>query len=157
MSIFLDSGPVISLSMNSLLWVLEALQKQPNISFSIVSSVKREIMDRPLATKKFKFEALQVERLIEQGTLKVIDKPEFKSKALQLLDLANNALEGDFTTALASMWKYDGTTNRPQPSEISVIDLSNNRLHGTLSDSMFLPAWVYLEALARRRHHQSPR
>ena len=90
MSIFLDSGPVISLSINSLLWVLEALQKQPTITFSIVSSVKREIMDRPLATKKFKFEALQVERLIEQGTLKVIDKPEFKGKALQLLDLANN-------------------------------------------------------------------
>lgn len=90
MSILLDAGPVISLSTNNLLWVLEALQKQPNISFSIVSSVKRELVDRPLATKRFKFEALQVERLIEQGALNVIDKPEFKSKAIALLDLANN-------------------------------------------------------------------
>jgi hypothetical protein len=89
MSILLDSGPVISLSTNSLLWVLEALQKR-GTSFSIVSSVKRELVDRPLATKRFKFEALQVERMIEQGTLTVIDKPEFKSKAIHLLDLANN-------------------------------------------------------------------
>lgn len=87
--LLLDAGPIISLTTNNLLWLLELLQKQNKTTFSIVSSVKREIVDRPLATKKFKFEALQVERLIEQGLLKVIDKPEFKSKALQLLDLAN--------------------------------------------------------------------
>lgn len=90
MSIIFDAGPIISLTTNNLLWLLEPLQQQAKTAFSIVSSVKREIVDRPLATKKFKFEALQVERLIEQGQLKVIDKPEFKSKALQLLDLANS-------------------------------------------------------------------
>lgn len=86
----LDAGPVISLTTNNLLWLLEPLQQQAQAPFAIVSSVKREIVDRPLATKKFKFEALQVEKLIEQGLLTVIDKPEFKSKALQLLDLANS-------------------------------------------------------------------
>lgn len=85
----MDSGPIISLTTNNLLWLIKPLQEQAKAPFSIVSSVKREIVDRPLATKKFKFEALQVERLIEQGILQVIDKPEFKSRALQLLDLAN--------------------------------------------------------------------
>jgi hypothetical protein len=87
--ILLDAGPVISLSTNNLLWLLEPLGKLAKRQFSIVGSVKREIVDRPLATRKFKFEALQVERLIEQGALKVIDKPELKCKALELLDLAN--------------------------------------------------------------------
>jgi hypothetical protein len=87
--ILLDAGPVISLTTNNLLWLLEPLGKAAKMPFSIVSSVKREIVDRPLMTKKFKFESLQVARLIEQGVLKVLDKAEFKSKALQLLDLAN--------------------------------------------------------------------
>jgi hypothetical protein len=89
-NILLDAGPIISLTTNNLLWILERLRKQAKSSFSIVSSVKREIVDRPLMTKKFKFEALQVERLIEQGILQVIDLPALKSTALRLLDLANN-------------------------------------------------------------------
>lgn len=88
--ILLDAGPVISLTTNNLLWLFERFNQITKKPFSIVSSVKREIVDRPLATKKFKFEALQVERLIEQGVLAVIEQPEFKSKALRLLDLANN-------------------------------------------------------------------
>jgi hypothetical protein len=87
--ILLDAGPVISLTTNSLLWLLEAITKKTGAKFAIVSSVKHELVDHPIATKKFKFEALQVQRLIEQGVLKVIDKPELKSRALQFLDLAN--------------------------------------------------------------------
>lgn len=84
-----DAGPLISLTTNNLLWILKALKKETRGEFSIVSSVKRELVDHPLETKKFKFEALQVERLIEQGVLKLIDRPEYKSRALALLDLAN--------------------------------------------------------------------
>jgi hypothetical protein len=90
MSILLDSGPVISLTTNNLLWLIEPLQKLAKRPFAITDTVKRELVDRPLATKKFKFEALQVERLIEQNQLMVIDKPEFKGAALRLLELANN-------------------------------------------------------------------
>lgn len=89
MSFIFDSGPIISLTTNNLLWLLEPLKKLAQTPFSIVSSVKREIVDRPLATRKFKFEALQVQKLIEQGTLTVLDTPDFKSKTLQLLDVAN--------------------------------------------------------------------
>lgn len=87
--ILIDAGPIISLTTNSLLWLLEAMHKKTGVQFSIVSSVKRELVDRPLTTKKFKFEALQVQKLIEQGVIKVIDEPEYKSRALQLLDTAN--------------------------------------------------------------------
>ncbi len=89
-ALIIDAGPLISLTTNSLLWVVEELQRKTNARFFVVSSVKRELVDHPLATKKFKFEALQVERMIERNALSVIEEPEFKSKALQLLDLANN-------------------------------------------------------------------
>ncbi|MEM2916388.1 MAG: hypothetical protein QXT19_03475 [Candidatus Woesearchaeota archaeon] len=87
--ILIDAGSIISLTTNNLLWLLEAMQKKANVRFSIVSSVKHELVDKPLETKKFKFEALQVQRLIEQGILKVIETPELKKRALQLLETAN--------------------------------------------------------------------
>ncbi len=121
MSIVLDAGPVISLATNNLLWLIEALQQHAKTSFSIVSSVKREIVDRPLATKKFKFEALQVERLIEQGILQVITTPEIKSKALQLLDLANNVF-----------WAHRSPIQIVQLGEMesvaAAVDLGSNRV-----------------------------
>lgn len=85
-----DAGPLISLTTNSLLWILKELKKETRGDFSIVSSVKHELVDHPLVTKKFKFEALQVERLIEQKVLTLINRPEYKSRAFELLDLANN-------------------------------------------------------------------
>ncbi len=88
-TILLDAGPVISLTTNSLLWILEELHKKAGMPFSIAASVKHELVDHPIATKKFKFEALQVERLIEQGVLDVVDRNEFKSRALRLLETAN--------------------------------------------------------------------
>lgn len=87
--ILIDAGPIISLTTNNLLWLLEAMQKKADVRFSIVSSVKHELVNKPLETKKFKFEALQVQRLIELGVLKVIETPELKKRALQLLETAN--------------------------------------------------------------------
>jgi len=88
-TVILDAGPIISLTTNSILWLLEAMQKKTNTRFAIVSSVKHELVDHPLETKKFKFEALQVQRLIEEGILLVIDNPEFRERAFQLLETAN--------------------------------------------------------------------
>lgn len=90
MTVLLDAGPIISLTTNNLLWLIEPLQKLAKRPFAITAAVKREIVNRPLATKKFKFEALQVERLIEQKQLMVMDDPAAKGTALRLLELANN-------------------------------------------------------------------
>ncbi len=91
-AIILDAGPVISLTMNNLLWILEPLKKSFKGKFCITEAVKRELIDKPLTTKRFKFEALQVQRYIKKGILEVIKNDILKEKTLHLLNLANNSI-----------------------------------------------------------------
>ena len=88
-SLIFDAGPVISLAMNNLLWVIEPLKKKFNGKFYITEAVRKELVDRPLETKKFKFEAIQVERLIENGVLDIIDNSFITEKTPKLLNTAN--------------------------------------------------------------------
>lgn len=89
-SIVFDTGPIISLTTNNLLWVLEPLKVQFDGGFFIPTIVKRELVDKPLQTKKFKFEALQVLRAIQDGILEVVDNRHIKKSAQTLFNLANN-------------------------------------------------------------------
>ncbi len=84
-----DAGPVISLATNNLLWILEPLKLEFGGKFYITGAVKRELVDRPLEIKKFKFEAIQVERLIEDGVLEVISSGFITEKTPGLLNTAN--------------------------------------------------------------------
>ncbi len=88
-SLIFDAGPIISLATNNLLWILEPLKKKFNGKFYVTEAVKRELVDRPLETKKFKFEAIQVERLIENGVLEIIDNSFIREKTPKLLSTAN--------------------------------------------------------------------
>ncbi|MBW2973626.1 hypothetical protein KY346_04485 [Candidatus Woesearchaeota archaeon] len=85
-----DAGPIISLTTNNLLWLLKPLKEKFKGEFYITESIRKELVERPLKTKKFKFEALQVQDQIEKGVLKVIKDPKVTQKAKQLLDVANN-------------------------------------------------------------------
>ena len=89
-SVVFDTGPIISLSLNSLLWVLKRLKKQFDGEFIIPEGVKRELVDRPLQIKRFKFEALRVSSYIDRGILKIIDQPKVQQNADYLLDTANH-------------------------------------------------------------------
>jgi predicted nucleic acid-binding protein len=84
-----DSGPIISLTTNNLLWLLKPLKARFGGRFVISESVREELVRRPLVTKKFKFEALQVERLIEDGVIEVVGDPSIRQDAAGLLDAAN--------------------------------------------------------------------
>ncbi|MDP3765246.1 MAG: hypothetical protein Q8R04_01925 [Nanoarchaeota archaeon] len=88
-SLIFDAGPIISLATNNLLWVLEPLKKEFNGKFYITEAVRKELVDRPLETKKFKFEAIQVEKLIENGVLDIIDNNFIREKTPILLNIAN--------------------------------------------------------------------
>lgn len=92
-SLIFDAGPVISLATNSLLWILEPLKKKFNGKFCITNAVRNELVSRPLEIKKFKFEAIQVERLIENGVLEVVDSSFIREKAPMLLNTANSAFK----------------------------------------------------------------
>ncbi len=89
-SIVFDSGPLISLTMNNLLWLLEPLKSAFKGEFFMPEAVKMELVDEPLQTKKFKFEALQIQELISKGALKVLEDSETKNETLSLLGIANS-------------------------------------------------------------------
>jgi len=74
-----------------MLWVLDELKKIHDGDFYLPTSVKHEIIDRPIESKKFKLEALQVLETIRRGTLKVYpQEAKLKKLTLDLLDLANS-------------------------------------------------------------------
>lgn len=89
-SLVFDAGPLISLTSNNLLWTLEPLSKIYNGDFILPESVKSELIDEPLLTKKFRFEALQVEEYVKKGVLKTYEDYRTKTKTLELLKIANS-------------------------------------------------------------------
>ena len=70
-AIVFDSSSIISLAMNDLLWTLKALKKIYEGDFYIPNSVKKEIIDVPIKSKKFKLEAIMISKLVDEGILKV--------------------------------------------------------------------------------------
>ncbi|NQV08235.1 hypothetical protein HQ529_00095 [Candidatus Woesearchaeota archaeon] len=90
-SIIFDTGPIISLAINNLLNILPALKKQFNGEFYITSGVERELVNKPLSTKAYEFEALRVLKLIRERTLKVVSSNKINNLANHLLNLANNS------------------------------------------------------------------
>ncbi|HLC62677.1 MAG TPA: hypothetical protein VJI52_06700 [Candidatus Nanoarchaeia archaeon] len=90
-SIIFDAGPIISLATNNLLFILPPLKKQFSGKFYLTSSVKKELVDRPFEIKKFKFEAIQIEKLIEDGVLEIIDSDFIRNESPRLLEMANTS------------------------------------------------------------------
>jgi len=89
-SLVFDAGPVISLTTNNLLWLLGQLKPLFHGEFYIPKGVKSELVDKPLSSVKFKFEALQVKNEIKKSNLVVIDNTKITMLAEELLVLANN-------------------------------------------------------------------
>ncbi|MBI4438837.1 hypothetical protein HY640_02810 [Candidatus Woesearchaeota archaeon] len=89
-SVVFDAGPVISLSMNNLLWLLEPLRKSFGGEFLIPEPVKEELVDRPLKIKRFEFEALQVQSEIDCGVFRVVNDTRVDALAKELYELANS-------------------------------------------------------------------
>lgn len=87
--LFFDAGPVISLILARMDWILPKLKQQFGGRFCITPAVKMELVDRPISVHRFQFEALQVIRHIREGTLEVYDNVPQK-KAAQLISLANS-------------------------------------------------------------------
>ncbi|PIN79721.1 hypothetical protein COV16_02665, partial [Candidatus Woesearchaeota archaeon CG10_big_fil_rev_8_21_14_0_10_34_8] len=91
--IVFDTGPIISLTINNLLWILDGLKEKFNGEFYITPAVYDELINKPLNTKKYKLEALQVLPFITKGTLKVYDNPETKRTEEEIEFYANNSFQ----------------------------------------------------------------
>lgn len=97
-----DAGPIISLTMNGMLPVLEKLKEAfPKIEFILTPAVKREIVDKPMGIKKYKLEAMQVADMIERGIFTMSDKVVPNSKLAKeknrILKTANGVLRSTNT------------------------------------------------------------
>ncbi len=69
--LIMDSGPLISLTSNGLLYLLEELKKTyKNLEIVIPPAVKREAVDRALTIKKYKLEGVKLTDLLNRGILK---------------------------------------------------------------------------------------
>jgi len=90
--IFFDAGPVISLVMSRLTFIIPELKKHYGGKFYITPAVKKELVDRPLTIKRFRFEALQVMRLIREGVLEVYENVP-QDHVNKLIDLANSSFK----------------------------------------------------------------
>ncbi|MCK5449618.1 hypothetical protein KAI32_02030 [Candidatus Pacearchaeota archaeon] len=66
-----DAGPIISLTMNGMLYLVENLKEGFDGEFILTPQVKREVVDRPMKIKKYKLEAIQVNDMIERGVFKM--------------------------------------------------------------------------------------
>ena len=91
-----DAGPIISLTMNGMLPVIEKLKEIFPGEFILTPAVKREVVDRPMKIKKFKLEALQVQGLIEKGVFKmssdIISNQKLDKEVKRILKVANGVL-----------------------------------------------------------------
>jgi hypothetical protein len=88
-----DAGPIISLTLNNLLWLLEPLKSRFGGIFYITPEVYRELIDRPLSTHKYKFEALQILPLISKGILTVAEGPKIEKTSVDLHAMANHCFQ----------------------------------------------------------------
>ena len=93
-SLVFDSSTIISLSLNNLLYLLPELKHRFNGQFFITESVKKEIIDNPIRSKKFKLEALQIHQLILDNTLEVYGQ-QLEKQTQNLLNLINNIFKAE--------------------------------------------------------------
>ena len=93
-----DTSTIISLSTNDLLWILKLLKEKFKGDFLISDAVKEELIDYPLKTKKFKFEAIIISNLLNNNYLRIYSSKEINEKINYLDNLINTTFKakGDY-------------------------------------------------------------
>jgi len=91
-----DAGPIISLTMNGMLGIVEKLKGVFDGEFVLTPAVKREVVDRPMKIKKFKLEALRVNDMIERGVFKmsggIVPQGKLEREKKRILKVVNGVL-----------------------------------------------------------------
>ena len=84
-----DSSTLISCGMNCLLWVFDEF-RYTGTEFLVPKEVEKEVIDRGLRTKKYRFEAIRVAHHFVNETLKT-SKKDLSKQTNKLLNLANSS------------------------------------------------------------------
>lgn len=92
--LILDSSTIITLASTCLLWVLKKLKEQkPGIEYYIPASVKKEIVDRPINSMKWGFQARRVKKAIGEGLLRLWEDSAMVDETKDFLGLCNSLFE----------------------------------------------------------------
>ena len=119
--LFFDAGPIITIVMSRLSWILPKLKEQFNGEIYITPAVKYELIDRPLTISRFQFEALQVLKLIRDGTLKIYDKVP-QQQATRLKNLANSSFKlNNKSVDLIQAGEIESVTSSLQEEDSAVV------------------------------------
>jgi len=94
-----DAGPIISLTMNGMLDVLERLRLRFHGEFIITPQVRKEVVEKPLMIKKYELEALKVQNLIDKNVLtissKFVSNNVLTKKTHEFMKKANSIFQAD--------------------------------------------------------------
>ncbi|MBU2634292.1 MAG: hypothetical protein KJ674_03535 [Nanoarchaeota archaeon] len=89
-NLIFDTSSIISIVTNDLLNVLVRLKEKFDGEFFVTKEVKREMIDYPITSKKFKLEALVLEKFMKDKQIKLYHNLNLENKSKKLLELANN-------------------------------------------------------------------
>lgn len=99
--LILDAGPIISLTMNGMLYLLENLKSKFNFELIITPQVKREVIDKPLKIRKYKLEALQVNNLLLRKVIRLstefLPNLKLEEETKKILNISNSLLRSTNT------------------------------------------------------------
>jgi len=90
-SLVFDTGSIISLTLNNVVWILDPLKERFKGNFYVTPEAKKELIERPLTMRRFEFEALQTMTYFKKNTLEVLSNKEIEDMSYRLLDLANHS------------------------------------------------------------------
>jgi hypothetical protein len=89
-TIVIDTGTIISMVTNNMLWTFRYLAKKYKGHFLIPESVYTELITYPMKTKKFKFEAIMINDLLMEGHIKTYKQTDYRAISQKLMKFANN-------------------------------------------------------------------
>ena len=155
-AIIFDASTIITFAMNGFLPELKKLKEMFDGKFLITNDVKREIIDKPMKIKRFKFEALKVKQLFDEKVLEMcsslkIDENLIAKKAQEFKDVANNLFEakGNYLHLIdlgeASCLALSKVLNEKGIKNVIAVDERTTRMLGEKPEN--------LEDLLRRKLH----
>ncbi|MFT4303112.1 MAG: hypothetical protein ACMXYG_00985 [Candidatus Woesearchaeota archaeon] len=89
-AIVFDSGPLITLALNSLLDIIPFLRKKYDGLFYICNAVHIEIIETPSKSKKFAFESMMIKKLIGDNYLENFDTKIYQTEVELITSLTNS-------------------------------------------------------------------
>jgi len=89
-SLVFDTGPVITFALNGLLPMFTLLRKKYAGDFLISNDVYTELIETPLRGRRFAFEAMQVQDLINKKQFTLYDTSSYSEETALITKLANS-------------------------------------------------------------------